>query len=40
MDINELIDMEEDYQAQLFNEGKISEEQYNRKIDRLEEMRD
>lgn len=38
--INEMIDYEEDYLAQLLNEDKITEEEYNKRIDYLEELKE
>ena len=38
--INDIIDEEEDYLAELLNKNLITEEQYNKKIDMLEELRD
>lgn len=40
IDNNYMIDLEEDYLAQLLNENKITEEEYNKRIDKLEELRD
>ena len=37
---NDLIDIEEDYLAEQLNKNLITEEQYNRRIDKLEELRD
>lgn len=39
-DVNEYIDMREDYFAQLYDEGKLTDEQYNYLIDELEELRE
>lgn len=38
--INDIIDEEEDYLAELLNKNLITEEYYNKKIDMLEELRD
>ena len=39
-DNNYLIDLEEDYLADKLNKGLITEDYYNRQIDKLEELRD
>ena len=39
-DNNYLIDLEEDYLAEKLNEGLITEEYYNKQIDKLEELRE
>ena len=38
--LNDMIDMEEDYLVEKLNKGLITEEQYNQRIDELEELRD
>lgn len=38
--LNDMIDMEEDYLAEKLNKNLISEEDYNKRIDYLEELRD
>lgn len=38
--LNDMIDMEEDYLAEKLNKNLISEEDYNKRIDYLEELRE